>query len=273
MRDGRYGVMLPCGSRARAAGSPPKADRPGPPCPTGWGRHNVKCRSARRRRCSSQNRSSTWKCNLTRCRRHLSASQPSPRFLADPSFHPENHDLMQPLASDVEAGLEIGLGGRGRGGRLAAATARAPGELRRAVAAPKHRLDSGYCGFLPFPQWEQGCSLDNGRDHRISWLPVVAAHRVSQRVQSRSLCRLPPEVQPMSSRAFSASAWRQASVSLRIEPAPRQIAEAPAVLEGCKKVASSSGPHPDYSRAARPRSPRRRRPHPEVVDRLESVLT
>jgi hypothetical protein len=77
----------------------------------------------------------------------------------------------------------------------------------------------------------------------------------------------------MSSRAFSASAWRQASVSLRIEPAPRQIAEAPAVLEGCKKVASSSGPHPDYSRAARPRSPRRRRPHPEVVDRLESVLT
>jgi hypothetical protein len=40
----------------------------------------------------------------------LGVAQPSPRFLADPSFHPENHDLMQPLASGVEASLEIGLG-------------------------------------------------------------------------------------------------------------------------------------------------------------------
>jgi hypothetical protein len=35
----------------------------------------------------------------------LGVAQPSPRFLADPSFHPENHDLMQPLASGVEPGL------------------------------------------------------------------------------------------------------------------------------------------------------------------------
>jgi hypothetical protein len=50
------------------------------------------------------------------------------RFLADPSLHPQDHDLMQPLASSVEASLEIGFDGRGLGGRLAAATARAPSE-------------------------------------------------------------------------------------------------------------------------------------------------
>jgi hypothetical protein len=32
----------------------------------------------------------------------LGFPQSSPRFLADPRFHPENHDLMQPLASGVE---------------------------------------------------------------------------------------------------------------------------------------------------------------------------
>jgi hypothetical protein len=65
--------------------------------------------------------------------------------------------------------------------RTGRATAeRAPGELRRAVVAPKHRLDSGYRGFLPFAQCEQSCSLDNGRDHRISWLPVVGGASCSR---------------------------------------------------------------------------------------------
>jgi hypothetical protein len=41
----------------------------------------------------------------------LGFAQASPRFPADPRFHPENHDLVQPLASDVEPSLEIGLGG------------------------------------------------------------------------------------------------------------------------------------------------------------------
>jgi hypothetical protein len=41
----------------------------------------------------------------------LGVAQPSPRFFADPSLHPENHDLMQPHAGDVELGLEIGLRG------------------------------------------------------------------------------------------------------------------------------------------------------------------
>jgi hypothetical protein len=44
-------------------------------------------------------------------------AQPSTRFLGDPSLHPENHDLMQPLASGVEASPEIGFGGP-RPGRL-----------------------------------------------------------------------------------------------------------------------------------------------------------
>jgi hypothetical protein len=35
----------------------------------------------------------------------LGLPQSSPRFLADPRFHPENHDLMQPLASGVELKL------------------------------------------------------------------------------------------------------------------------------------------------------------------------
>jgi hypothetical protein len=41
----------------------------------------------------------------------LCFAQASPRFLflADPRFHPEDHDLMQPLASGIEASLEIGL--------------------------------------------------------------------------------------------------------------------------------------------------------------------
>jgi hypothetical protein len=37
-------------------------------------------------------------------------AQPSTRFFGDPSLHPENYDLVQPLASGVEASLEIGLG-------------------------------------------------------------------------------------------------------------------------------------------------------------------
>jgi hypothetical protein len=49
----------------------------------------------------------------------LGFPQPSPRFLADPSFHPENHDLMKPLASGVEASLEIGFGGPRPGRSLA----------------------------------------------------------------------------------------------------------------------------------------------------------
>jgi hypothetical protein len=44
----------------------------------------------------------------------LGSPEPSTRFLADPSLHPENHDLMQPLASGVEPSLEIGLGRTGR---------------------------------------------------------------------------------------------------------------------------------------------------------------
>jgi hypothetical protein len=70
---------------------------------------------------------------------------------------------------------------RSRRWRTGRATAeRAPGELRRAVVAPKHRLDSGYRGFLPFAQCEQSCSLDKPRDHRISWLPVVGGASCSR---------------------------------------------------------------------------------------------
>jgi hypothetical protein len=36
----------------------------------------------------------------------LGVAQPSPRFLADPRFHPEDHDLVQPLAGGIEASLQ-----------------------------------------------------------------------------------------------------------------------------------------------------------------------
>jgi hypothetical protein len=68
----------------------------------------------------------------------LGVAQASPRFLGDPSFHPENHDVMQSQTSGVEPGLEVGLvktdmvpapNGKIRRIHRAITTSRDPGDL------------------------------------------------------------------------------------------------------------------------------------------------
>jgi hypothetical protein len=70
---------------------------------------------------------------------------------------------------------------RPRKRRTGRATAeRAPASCAGRSSHPSLGLDSGYRGFLPFAQCEQSCSLDNGRDHRTSWIPVVGGASCSR---------------------------------------------------------------------------------------------